>query len=155
MTNFNIGDVVWIGHDGQTVPGTIVDTKETANGKLHTIMRQGRKLKMKFRDEDCQPVQFTIKAPQEEVVTEPETIESKVDSTTEHNTVHPPSEYVFEINHPGEPGAGILAFSDKVTVIIESGNPGGEQGEFEALMQMFLNEWYDVPEKKKRKRNKK
>ena len=51
--------------------------------------------------------------------------------------------YIFEINHPGEPAAGIIGFTDTVSVKIESGDPGGEPGEFEAHIQEALAEWYD------------
>lgn len=49
----------------------------------------------------------------------------------------------FQIVHPGEPFAGITGFNDEVEIIVESGDPGGEPGEFEAFMRDCLAEWYD------------
>ena len=50
---------------------------------------------------------------------------------------------IFDIKHPGEIGAGIYSFTDTVTVNIESGNPGGEEGEFEEHIMDVLCDWYD------------
>ena len=50
---------------------------------------------------------------------------------------------VFDINHSGEKAAGISAYSDVVTVDVESGCPGGEKGEFEEYIQDCLTHWYD------------
>jgi hypothetical protein len=49
----------------------------------------------------------------------------------------------FKINHPGESGAGIRSFSDTITIEIESGDPGGDVGEFEEHLKQTLIEWYD------------
>lgn len=49
----------------------------------------------------------------------------------------------FEIDHAGEIGAGIHGFTDIVTIDVESGDPGGEPGEFMVFMQSALAEWYD------------
>jgi hypothetical protein len=52
-------------------------------------------------------------------------------------------EFVFVINHSGEHAAGILPFSDSITIHVTSGDPGGEDGEFEDFMRNALKEWYD------------
>lgn len=49
----------------------------------------------------------------------------------------------FTIFHPGELAAGIIGFTDTVTVSVESGDPGGYPGEFESFIQDCLREWYD------------
>ena len=51
--------------------------------------------------------------------------------------------FVYEIVHPGERAAGIDAFTDVVTITIESGEPGGEPGEFAQFMRDCLADWYD------------
>lgn len=51
--------------------------------------------------------------------------------------------YVFGVNHPGELSAGITGYSDTVIVTVDSGNPGGEDGEFEELIRSTLAEWFD------------
>lgn len=50
---------------------------------------------------------------------------------------------VYEVDYPSENEAGLLGFTDKITVHIESGSMGGEEGEFERLLLEFLEEWYD------------
>lgn len=52
--------------------------------------------------------------------------------------------YVFDIEVPSEYSAGIRGFTDKIVVSIESGDPGGEPGEFTQAMEQFLREWYDT-----------
>lgn len=49
----------------------------------------------------------------------------------------------FEVDHPGERAAGIWSFEDTVKVTVESGDPGGEPGEFEKDVRAFLLEWFD------------
>lgn len=49
----------------------------------------------------------------------------------------------FQIVSPDELAAGIVGFSDLITVTVESGDPGGEPGEFESFMIDCLREWYD------------
>jgi len=51
-------------------------------------------------------------------------------------------ELKFDVYHPGEMGAGILGYSDAVTVTVEN-DPGGEEGEFEQYMRECLAEWFD------------
>ena len=55
-------------------------------------------------------------------------------------------QFRYEINHPGEYAAGIIGFSDTVTINIGSGDPGGDKtGEdsFQEFMRQALLEWYD------------
>ncbi len=52
-------------------------------------------------------------------------------------------ELYFTIVHPSETAAGLLGYSEEITIIIDSGNPGGEPGEFEAYMCGCLAEWFD------------
>lgn len=50
---------------------------------------------------------------------------------------------LFYVNHPGEIGAGIYGFTDMIKIEIESGDPGGEEGEFAEFMREYLSEWFD------------
>lgn len=50
---------------------------------------------------------------------------------------------IYEIYHPGEHAAGIVGFSDTIEITVESGDPGGEPGEFAEFMRYSLHEWYD------------
>lgn len=52
-------------------------------------------------------------------------------------------EATFDIHFSGEVGVGLLPFSDKVTITCESGQWGGEPGEFEEYLRGCLAEWYD------------
>lgn len=54
-----------------------------------------------------------------------------------------PKTYRFSIYNPGEYSAGIRSFHDRIRVTVDSGNPGGEKGDFEKYMQECLQEWYD------------
>lgn len=49
----------------------------------------------------------------------------------------------YTVNFRGDPDAGIGSFTDRITVIIESGDPGGLEGEFAKQLKDFLDEWYD------------
>ena len=49
----------------------------------------------------------------------------------------------FDINDRGDMDAGIWGFTDVVSINIESGDPGGAKGEFEAFMRDALLDWYD------------
>jgi hypothetical protein len=51
--------------------------------------------------------------------------------------------FFFDVTHPGEKSAGIPFFTDAVTIIIASGDPGGIEGEFEEFICKTLNDWYD------------
>ena len=50
---------------------------------------------------------------------------------------------IYEIDSPEELAAGIRGFSDRINIIVESGEPGGEDGEFAQHMRQSLIEWYD------------
>lgn len=52
-------------------------------------------------------------------------------------------ELVFDVYFPGEPGAGLNSFSDVITIKCESGDFGGDPGEFEEFIIDALKEWYD------------
>lgn len=52
-------------------------------------------------------------------------------------------QYIFKIEHPGEPAAGIASFSNKVDIVVEY-DPGGDPGEFETFMAKSLADWFDV-----------
>lgn len=51
--------------------------------------------------------------------------------------------FEFVINFGGEVRAGLRPFSDVITVIVDSDDPGGDPGEFESFMIESLREWYD------------
>ncbi|TVM35651.1 hypothetical protein [Oceanidesulfovibrio marinus] len=48
----------------------------------------------------------------------------------------------FYVSGYEERAAGIIQGEDVVTVIIESGDPGGDDGEFAAYMRESLEEWF-------------
>ena len=52
-------------------------------------------------------------------------------------------EIKYNIIMPSEPAAGIIGFTDSITVNIESGDPGGDDGEFAEFMRDCLSDWYD------------
>lgn len=52
-------------------------------------------------------------------------------------------EIVYAVVHPGELAAGIRSYSETVRVIVESGDPGGDEEEFEKFMRDCLAEWFD------------
>ena len=54
-----------------------------------------------------------------------------------------PQTYKFDIDSPSEYAAGLRGFTDTVSVTVDSGNPGGEPGEFQEAMRTFLSEWYN------------
>jgi hypothetical protein len=54
-----------------------------------------------------------------------------------------PMTLTYDIVHPGEHEAGLRAYSDTVTVTVDSGDPGGVQDEFTEEMQKFLLQWFD------------
>jgi len=50
---------------------------------------------------------------------------------------------IFEIDSPQELSAGLRGFTDTITITVDSGDAGGEEGEFEKYIQNALLEWYD------------
>jgi len=60
-----------------------------------------------------------------------------------------PLTLTFDVEHPGELQAGIRAYSDRVTVTVDSGDPGGYPGEpygpseFESYIYKAISEWFD------------
>lgn len=53
------------------------------------------------------------------------------------------AKYVYQVNHPGEPEAGKTGFTDTVTMLLESGEPGGDPSDFGEHIKLSLSEWYD------------
>ena len=51
--------------------------------------------------------------------------------------------YKFNLDKPDEMAAGIRGYFDTIYMILDSGFPGGEPGEFEAFMMAALAEWFD------------
>jgi hypothetical protein len=51
--------------------------------------------------------------------------------------------YKFDIYFPGDTSAGLHSYTDEVEIIVDSGNPGGENEEFEEYMKQCISEWYD------------
>lgn len=49
----------------------------------------------------------------------------------------------FHIEFSGELSAGLRPYSDDVLVIVNSGDPGGEPGEFLEFLRTSLREWFD------------
>jgi len=49
----------------------------------------------------------------------------------------------YDIDIPCELAAGIVGGIEQIIIDIESGDPGGEEGEFEQHMRNALVEWYD------------
>lgn len=52
----------------------------------------------------------------------------------------------FQIYHPAEPSAGLLSYSDSISVIVHSGQMFGyyrrPPGEFASFMQSCIARWY-------------
>lgn len=51
--------------------------------------------------------------------------------------------YTYDIDMPWDESAGLRGFTDRITITVESGDPGGEEGEFAEFMRESLAEWYD------------
>jgi len=49
----------------------------------------------------------------------------------------------FEIDSQGEDAAGIRGFTESITLDVESGDPGGESGQFAEFMREALADWFD------------
>ena len=50
---------------------------------------------------------------------------------------------VYEINFPEEYAAGLSAYSETITVTVNSGNIGGKPGEFARFIRDALSKWFD------------
>ena len=53
-----------------------------------------------------------------------------------------PLTLTFEVEHPGELASGMRGYSEKVTVTVDSGDPGGEAGEFALHIRQALEDWH-------------
>jgi len=62
---------------------------------------------------------------------------------TQRRLRNEPLALTFDVEHPGELQAGLRAYSDTVTVTVDSGDPGGSPDEFTEEMQKFLLGWFD------------
>lgn len=51
--------------------------------------------------------------------------------------------YIFECDAPGDMSVGISPYRDTITVTVDSGDPGGTDGEFAEHIQHALLEWID------------
>ena len=47
------------------------------------------------------------------------------------------------IEFHGEQSAGLLPYSENITVQVDSDDPGGEAGEFAEELRQFLTKWYE------------
>jgi hypothetical protein len=57
-----------------------------------------------------------------------------------------PKTFIFDIYQPQDRSAGIIGFSDTVSITVVSGDPRGDiEGEdiFQEFMLQSLKEWYD------------
>ncbi len=54
--------------------------------------------------------------------------------------------FTFYINTRGDRSVGIWPVDDEITVTVDSGDPGGDEGEFEEFIMEALREWYDDPQ---------
>lgn len=52
-------------------------------------------------------------------------------------------ELEFDVIHHGDALAGLRHYNDTVTVCVRSGDPGGEDGEFEEHIRQAIAEWFD------------
>jgi hypothetical protein len=49
----------------------------------------------------------------------------------------------YAVDMPSDMSAGLRGFTDTIIVNVESGDPGGEPGEFAQYMRDCLAEWFD------------
>lgn len=49
----------------------------------------------------------------------------------------------FQIHHPGELAAGIRSYTERVSITVESGDPGGIRGDFSEHIKDALADWFD------------
>lgn len=61
------------------------------------------------------------------------------------------STFTFEVHHSGERAAGIWPYSDEITVNVQSGDPGGVEGEFTEHVRESLAQWFDGADVKLKK----
>ena len=64
-----------------------------------------------------------------------------------------PMTLTFDVEHPGDVMQSLRCgtvtrrqeggYSDRVTVTVDSGDPGGDPGEFETFIQESLSQWFD------------
>ena len=54
-----------------------------------------------------------------------------------------PLTLTFDIQHPGELQAGLRAYSDTVTVTVDSGDDGAGPEVFAEYMRKSLSQWFD------------
>lgn len=55
-------------------------------------------------------------------------------------------QFTYHIDYPGEPAAGLAAFTDEIIVTVASGDPCGPtdgDDSFQEHMLSALREWYD------------
>jgi hypothetical protein len=52
--------------------------------------------------------------------------------------------YHYDVCVPSDMPAGLYGLTEKVIIIVKSGDPGGDEGEFEEHMRQALAEWYDT-----------
>ena len=50
-----------------------------------------------------------------------------------------------EVRYAGDSSVGIFSFNDEITLRCESGEWGGDDGEFEDAAVQFFKDWYDTP----------
>lgn len=75
-----------------------------------------------------------------------ERIEKALSNTTPYLSRDVKGVYKYEIDSPDELDAGLHGFRDEVTVIVGSGEPGGDptgEDSFEEYMRQALIEWFD------------
>ena len=53
-----------------------------------------------------------------------------------------PKQFTFDVTAPAERWR--LGVEDRVTVIVESGDPGGDGDEFAVYLRQALAEWFDA-----------
>jgi len=51
--------------------------------------------------------------------------------------------YTFDVYSSGDAAAGLSGYTEKVTVVLDSGSPFGEPGEFEEHLRSSLADWFD------------
>jgi hypothetical protein len=53
--------------------------------------------------------------------------------------------FTLYVNTRGDRQVGIPSVDDEITITVQSGDPGGIDGEFEDFLAEALSEWYDEP----------